>query len=265
LASWLKSYGIRVPWLEDPDAEKIVRNATWVAAPILLGWGILQFMDLQEMRDGPRTLLIVGSLCIAFGVGWHLFRPAASAALQNAPTQRSALPPSTPPPHQLSDYEKGEKIRVVDEALKILSQKIKPDLETTHRDLAWNPPMGGNDADPSKRRPWIESYLFKFKSQMDSLPTYLKLCRDFGKYHPQWPDVGSIMALSGADKNGLDCGHYERILYYAMRISANEPMDTIGEIVETDREKCLSAVTSFEGTVDDAIKQLMGIREGLNK
>lgn len=95
---WLKPFGIRVQWLENPDADRIIRNAAWVAVPLLVVWGGFQFLDLQNMRDGPKALLAVGTICLIGGIAWHLWKgdPAIPSAESSTPATSSVPPEQSP-------------------------------------------------------------------------------------------------------------------------------------------------------------------------
>lgn len=90
-AWWFKPFGLRVRWLEDPDADRIIRNIAWVAVPLLLAWGGFQYLDVQNMREGPKTLLTVGALCLVGGIGWHIFGPPLRA---KSPLAHDPVPPA---------------------------------------------------------------------------------------------------------------------------------------------------------------------------
>lgn len=83
IAAWtLRPFGIHITWLEEPDADRIIRKFAWAAVPVLVVSGLILFLDISAMKDGPKALLIVGTLCLVGGVGWHLLRPSETPAAQ---------------------------------------------------------------------------------------------------------------------------------------------------------------------------------------
>jgi hypothetical protein len=96
-AWWLKPFGIRIASLEDPDADRVIRNIAWLAVPGLLIWGGVQYLDIQNMRDGPKALLVVGALCLISGVGWHIWSsPRTAFAAASNRSEATAFKPEVP-------------------------------------------------------------------------------------------------------------------------------------------------------------------------
>ena len=160
----------------------------------------------------------------------------------------------------LTPYQVDSKLKAIDDALHLLNQDIKPFLQAFNSALHWGGPRGSDDFSPEARQKWIRVYLDKFNANVKELGPTVRKARAFAGRYPQWPDIAGLMNLDHPENNQDFYRYANNLEIFLRQYSQREPMDTLGQLTEGDRELCRMRLGAAELLVAQAAAKLVEIR-----
>lgn len=208
---------------------------------MILGGVILVLMGL--------TLIVVGTLAQK--------RLGADAAPKPPPTATADVPPPKP---SLTPYQVDSKLQTIDEALKLLNGDMKPAVLAVRSEVGWRDyPVGANDTSPAARERWLTPYMGRLYKHPERLQTILGKAQTFQNQNQQWPDIVAAMSLPQLNYDN-EYRDYHQALGTIIRISRQEPMDTLQQLASGYVAAIVAKLAAIEAGLDGAAQKLIALR-----